>query len=279
MKMLYTSDLHVNEGHYQRLLDLQRNKRIDCIIIGGDLIPNRPGSHDRIHNQRDFIKQFLYPYISKLKSTEPNLDIYLMMGNDDIAANMDLLEGMEKEGIINLLHKRHHVLDAELHLVGYGYVPITPFSLKDWERFDTNEKVAIESPRRSLLSSKQGMCQIDLQAVIGKKKTIEEDMKYLAQISDPKKTIYVMHAPPHNTALDRLFNGTPCGSKSIRNFIERHQPYLTLHGHIHESPMVSGIFMEEIGNTISVNPGQKPDRLHAVIFNTLDVKGTLEYFQ
>ena len=71
MKILYTSDLHVNERHYQRLLELQRNQRIDCLIIGGDLIPNSPGFHDRIHNQRDFIKQFLYPYISKLKTTKP----------------------------------------------------------------------------------------------------------------------------------------------------------------------------------------------------------------
>ncbi len=279
MKVLYTSDLHVDEGHYQRLLELQKNQRIDCLIIGGDLIPNRPGFYEYIDNQRDFIKRFLYPYISKLKATKPNLGIYLMMGNDDTAANMDLLEGMEKEGIINLIHKRHHVLDAEIHLVGYGYVPITPFSLKDWERFDTNEKVVIESPRRSFLSTKHGMNQIDLHEVIGKEKTIEEDMKYLAQISDPKKTIYVMHAPPYNTALDRLSNGTQCGSKSIRNFIEKHQPYLTLHGHIHESPRVSGIFMEEIGNTVSINPGQEPGRLRAVIFNSVDVKGTLEYFQ
>lgn len=278
MKILYTSDLHVDEEHYQRLMKLQENQRIDCLIIGGDLIPNRSGFDDRIHNQRDFIKQFLYPYFSKLKSAEPNLGIYLMMGNDDTAANMDLLEGMEKEGIINLLHKRHHILDGEIHLVGYGYVPITPFSLKDWERFDTNDKIVIESPRRSLLSTKQGMHQIDLYEALGKEETIEEDMKYLAQISDPKKTIYVMHAPPHNTGLDRLFNGTPCGSKSIRNFIAKCQPYLTLHGHIHESPMVSGIFMEEIGNTISINPGQESDRLHAIIFDTGDVKGTLDYF-
>jgi len=61
----------------------------------------------------------------------------------------------------------------------------------------------------------------------------------------------------------------------VRAFIEEHQPPLTLHGHIHESPMVSGSYAERIGRTLCVNPGQSPERLHAVIFDTDDPYTTL----
>jgi len=44
----------------------------------------------------------------------------------------------------------------------------------------------------------------------------------------------------------------PVGSKSIRDAIEKHQPLLGLHGHIHES---RGSF--KIGRTICVNPGSE----------------------
>ena len=277
MKVIYTSDLHVDEDHYQRLLKLEEDQMPDCLIIGGDLIPVSPSANEPLDHQREFIKGSLVPWISKLKNSKPDCSLYLMMGNYDKAINMDLLEGLEREGMIHLLHKRHYTLDPELHLVGYGYVPITPFSLKDWERYDTNEKIFTIQPRKSFVSTKKGMQEIDFKEMLEKEKTIEEDMGCLLRMSDPKRTIYVMHSPPYDTALDRIFDGSPCGSKSIRRFIEKHQPPLSLHGHIHESHQVSGSFMEEIGRTIAINPGQEAGKLHAAVFNTNDVKGTLRY--
>jgi hypothetical protein len=44
----------------------------------------------------------------------------------------------------------------------------------------------------------------------------------------------------------------PLGSKSVRTVIEKLQPLLGLHGHIHES---KGYF--NIGRTICVNPGSE----------------------
>ena len=55
--------------------------------------------------------------------------------------------------------------------------------------------------------------------------------------------------------LDVLYTGKHIGSKSVRDFIEKEQPFLTLHGHIHESPDMSGVWKQNIGKTISMNPG------------------------
>ena len=42
----------------------------------------------------------------------------------------------------------------------------------------------------------------------------------------------------------------PVGSKAVRQAIERHQPALALHGHIHEARGT-----HRLGNTLCINPG------------------------
>jgi len=50
-----------------------------------------------------------------------------------------------------------------------------------------------------------------------------------------------------------------------------------LHGHIHEAPEVGGIWIEHLGSTVCINPGQSPDELHAVMFHLDDVPGEFEH--
>jgi Icc-related predicted phosphoesterase len=98
-----------------------------------------------------------------------------------------------------------------------------------------------------------------------------------------KKAIYIMHSPPLGTKLDLIQGGNSAGSRSIKVFIEGHQPYLTLHGHIHESPEVSGTYFDRIRETISVNPGQfvlsdrDSTKLHAVTFEVENIEETLTH--
>lgn len=62
--------------------------------------------------------------------------------------------------------------------------------------------------------------------------------------------LMVSHTPPYATLLDRLINGTPVGSLSVRQFIVQHQPQICITGHIHESPGV-----DFIGRTKILNAG------------------------
>jgi Icc-related predicted phosphoesterase len=48
------------------------------------------------------------------------------------------------------------------------------------------------------------------------------------------------------------FKMAPAGSTAVRDAIEKHQPLLALHGHIHES---RGTF--KIGGTLCMNPGSE----------------------
>ncbi len=90
-----------------------------------------------------------------------------------------------------------------------------------------------------------------------------------------------MHSPPFGTRLDLIQGGKSAGSRSIKTFIEKNQPLLTLHGHIHESPELSGAYMERMGETLSINPGQSAwsggdaMKLHAVTFDLDNIEGTI----
>jgi uncharacterized protein len=96
----------------------------------------------------------------------------------------------------------------------------------------------------------------------------------------PERTIFSLHCPPYGTGLDDAPELTaemdlknaghavkPVGSTAVRDAIERFQPALSLHGHIHECRAT-----KRLGRTLCVNPGSSYEQgqlLGAVI----DVEG------
>jgi len=91
--------------------------------------------------------------------------------------------------------------------------------------------------------------------------------KYISQVKDRSSAIFNFHAPPFQSKLDEaplldkdlnpiIQSGNvvmvPVGSKAVRKMIEKYQPLLGLHGHIHEA---SGSI--KIGRTYCVNPGSE----------------------
>ncbi len=69
----------------------------------------------------------------------------------------------------------------------------------------------------------------------------------------------------------------PIGSRAVRQFIEQRRPLVTLHGHIHESPIVTGSYADRVGDSLCINPGQSHTRLHAVLFDTARPAETLRH--
>jgi len=64
--------------------------------------------------------------------------------------------------------------------------------------------------------------------------------------------VLICHAPPHGTALDTVRPGLHAGSRSVREFIEQHQPEFFFCGHIHEAEGVS----IQMGRTRAMNVGK-----------------------
>ncbi|MEI6291461.1 MAG: metallophosphoesterase [Chloroflexota bacterium] len=85
----------------------------------------------------------------------------------------------------------------------------------------------------------------------------------ISGLKNPKNSLFNIHVPPFNSNLDEApeldeqlrprFAGNslkPTGSTALREAIEKFQPLLGLHGHIHE-----GRGSSRIGRTLCINPG------------------------
>jgi Icc-related predicted phosphoesterase len=154
---------------------------------------------------------------------------YTMLGNDDAPALADVLRGAERstyaeDGIVEL--------PGGFEMASFGYSTPTPW----------------HTPRE--LEEGEMAARLD---------------ELIERLSDPGRAVLNLHCPPAATHLDqaaKLDDGmrpvvdasgivmTSVGSTAVRAAIERHQPLLGLHGHVHESPG-----SERLGTTLCVNPG------------------------
>lgn len=254
-RILYTADLHGNKKQYQKLFNYGKKTNADAIIIGGDITPKDPKLRT-IELQKIFLKNFLLPSIQKFNETTPKTSIMLIMGNDDFKANYLYLKENEKKFKYIVLDNKP-VKWKTYFIIGYPYVPYTPFKYKDWEKADLiNEK---ETDRKDIVltgikSAHDGFIKHHIN-LNQRKDSIEQDLNNILKELNATKTIMVVHTPPHNTSLDIIHDKRHVGSKALKKIIEEKQPMLTLHGHIHESVKISGKFIEKIGKTTCISPG------------------------
>lgn len=270
LRILHAADLHGNITHYRELCSLAVTQEADCVIIGGDLFPGGISPAIAAEGQKRFITDYFRPLLIEFGEENPAKTLYLMMGNDDFAVNMEYLEEMESEGLLRLLHLRAHLLSGNRFIAGYCCVPPTAFLIKDWERLDADRSMVPDRSYQACSSESGRIDTIDAREWFLSHNTIQEELEMLARLSNPAHTIYVIHAPPYGTKLDVLRSGRHAGSRSVRRFIEQHEPPLTLHGHIHESHSVTNEIRDHIGDTVCINPGQARRVLHAV---TIDMVG------
>ena len=283
MKALYTSDLHGEISLYQELLALALSFKAEMVALGGDLLPSFSPSkkyEDMIPNQKTFISEFLLPFFEKMIGTTTVRQIFVIPGNWDLG--YPYLFKRPIEGLIDLCQKTHYLQNG-YEIIGYPFVPPTPFRPKDFEKMDDPESPWPPQKNPSYVRSPDQADQlipIDPHLYLRQHGTIQKDLDHLPGPGDPQRTIYVMHSPPFGTNLDQIEGGAFTGSRSIKKFVERIQPLLTLHGHIHEAPEISGSCVDRIGKTLCVNPGQFTGgrkRLHAVTFEIENMEESLRH--
>jgi len=91
--------------------------------------------------------------------------------------------------------------------------------------------------------------------------------KMAAEVPRPERAVFNLHVPPARTAIDLapalddslkpVVKGgavvmESVGSEAVRHILDRHQPMLGLHGHIHESRGAV-----RLGRTLAINPGSE----------------------
>ena len=92
---------------------------------------------------------------------------------------------------------------------------------------------------------------------------LAELTRQIEELKDVRNAVFNVHVPPYNSKLDEAplldenlvpkdggRTYVPVGSAAVRKVIEKYQPLLGLHGHIHEAKGQA-----QIGRTICLNPG------------------------
>lgn len=161
---------------------------------------------------------------------------YVSGGNDDLT---EVMTSLPASGTRSFLGCEGRVvpLADDLHMISLPYVNPTPWHTPR------------EAPEEQLAEM------------------IEE---MVAGLPDTSRAIFNFHAPPHESTLDTcpqldastdppsqvVRGGQPvmygAGSTAVRAALERHQPLLGLHGHIHESQSAA-----RMGRTLCINPGSE----------------------
>jgi Icc-related predicted phosphoesterase len=309
LRIFFASDVHGSEITFRKFLNAPKLYKANVAILGGDLtgkwmvpifeengifrakflgqeyIAKGSGELEKI--KKDIRFQGGYPYLTTLEEFEElrkdpekadkkfsklmvetmecwvkiaderlknsGIKVFILPGNDDRHAIDVVLE--KAEHVINPEGRVCYIDDIH-EMISTGYTNITPWNApRDISEEELNNKIEL-------------LC---------------------AEVQDMKNCIFCFHCPPYGTQLDRATqidkdfrpvagaSGTIAtkhvGSVSVRNAIEKYQPLLSLHGHIHESRGVC-----KINRTLCINPGS--EYLEGILRGALielDEKGVKSY--
>jgi Icc-related predicted phosphoesterase len=284
LRLYYASDIHGSEVLWRKFLNAAEAYSADVLIMGGDvtgkvvvpLVEHADGSYEvELFGTRHRVEgsereewehriraNGMYPHVMTpdevqriaglgeeekerwfaevmrttfdgwLALATKRLNIttrcFVMPGNDD-PEGVDL--AIEAASKVEPCDGR--VVEFDGHsMVSLGYSNITPF----------------DSPR-----------ELDEDELFRRIAALAEDA------GDMERCIFNLHVPPYDSSLDTaaeltenlevVMSGSapkmiPVGSTAVREAIERYQPLLSLHGHVHESAGAT-----RIGRTLCINPG------------------------
>ncbi|MBZ5640356.1 MAG: metallophosphoesterase [Acidobacteriia bacterium] len=274
----FVSDLHGRRERFGKLFEAIESRRPAAVFLGGDLLPHPmaapmpgdPAGHDFV---RDELAAGFERLRERLHGSYPR--VFLILGNDDPRAEEPAVLEAAGRGVFEYAQLRR-IRWGDFEVYGYAFVPPTPFQLKDWERYDVSRYV---DP--GCISPEEGWRTVDVGEREPRVATIREDLDLLAGDADLSRAVFLVHAPPYRTLLDRaaldgrMVDHAPLdvhvGSIALRRFIESRQPLLTLHGHVHESARLTGAWRDRIGRTHAFSAAHDGPELALVRFDPGDL--------
>src|SRR5216683_1473951 len=273
-KIFFATDLHGSETCWRKFINAAKFYDCDTLICGGDMtgkahVP-RKGYYplqmtvDRLHEldqnpaerartfqqvMLDGVERWMNMAAEKLAGTK--VKCFVSPGNDD---EFEVDDVIRQAKAVELVEGRVVDIDG-FSMISTGWSNPTPWKT---HREESEAKLAE---------------RIDSMA---------------KQLPDPAHAIFNLHCPPFQSGLDeapaidadlKLLHGgralRPVGSTAVKEAIQRYQPVLSLHGHIHESKGAV-----KIGKTLSINPGSAYEEgmLMSALVN-LDAKKGIKSYQ
>jgi len=272
VRIAAVSDLHGLKPRFALLARLLE-EGIDTLLVAGDVAR---GGYPEVQ-QADVRENF-----GLLLKGRRGVRIFAIPGNDDWTIVGGTLREFEE---VSVPTDRAFPLDARLSVAGYPFVPVTPFMMKDYEKWDTPDEPVLPAGREDLERAlvERGINISGLRSegtalrefafdLADRTENIAADMERLAALSDPRDTIYLIHCPPAGYRDGGLSpqGSKPIGSRAVLDFIRKHKPRLTVHGHSHEAvDRGGGEFWFPTGETavLLVGPGNDPAVLNFLLLD------------
>lgn len=258
-KLGFCTDLHGSEYTFRRTLNIAKSKKIDYLIISGGLT-----AKDIV-----FVEEIGGMYLVNGKKvnlknlTEDSLRSgkYLIINKkeviDDIKADKSKLEKTLAEIIADQFSRWIKIADEIYRLdkifwsPAHGDIPQLDDILRGLGAKLVNDSVSFIEDVQLVSLGYGSPIQNSYREVSDSDIYIKG--KSLLKDAEKDKVIMNFHMPPLNTKLDVIkvgFKKLHAGSKAVLDLINEYQPFVSLHGHVHESAGV-----EKIGNTTAINPG------------------------
>lgn len=255
MKFLYMTDLHGKWNNYSFYLNKVQKSNYDLLFLGGDIYP------EGIKSVPLFLNKVLMPFFDEIEKTK--IPLFFILGNTDYACfDEELNDLCSKYKYIN--NVTEDLIEYKgWSIVGFSYVPDTPLAIKDRCRLDTSAiKIFINQLSVPKLTKKVKGEPLYFEIPVSSweeylmgQPSLADELEDLPKPKDFRKAVYLMHSPPASSGLDYTAKHERIGSQAIFDFILKNQPFLTLHGHVHESVHHSEVWKSELQKTISINPG------------------------
>ncbi|MCK6485258.1 MAG: metallophosphoesterase [Phycisphaerae bacterium] len=289
MKLLYASDLHGIERHYEAIGRFAPEAKPDAVILGGDLFPDEQ-TYDSLRAGREqprFVRSFFRQWIGRIAAAGVQR-VFVIFGNHDWMPSAEATEELSRTLPVCVADRwTRHASSAPpgelfrgVRIVGYSSTPPTPWYVKDFELQDAPDEPPMGREARGGLRWDAGHAaalEAEVEELFSPRRTIESQLATLPPIVEP--WIFIAHAPPRDTGLDCMFGPRHIGSRAIRDAIEHRAPLLSLHGHIHESQVLSGRYAERIARTLSINVGQETRQTHTAWLIVDEAAGELKSFE
>jgi uncharacterized protein len=282
LKVFYATDLHGSEVCWRKLVNAGAFHRADVVICGGDMTGKAmlpivgDGSRWEVTFQDNRYSLDSEDQVAQIEKKIINRGYYPVRVTreemKELAGDQALVDQRFKEAMLSTIERWMDI--AEQKLAGTDIRLIVCPGNDDMfevdkviarsEAVEMGEAKVLDLGRFSMVSmgwtnptpwntyreAPEDKLQVRIERMVEK-------------APDLGRTIFNFHAPPFGSNLDDapaldenlkpIMGGRalrPVGSRAVREAIGKHQPLLSLHGHIHE-----GKGTQRLGKTLAINPG------------------------
>jgi len=285
-RVLFATDFHGSEAFFRKFLAAALQYKAQVLIVGGDVtgkamvpvIHKGGGRYEGyLFNRRE--QPATTAELEKLQQTISNVGFYpLVLEQDEAMAlerDSDRMSAVFERAMCDRIRQWLALADEKLTPQGIRlyFMPGNDDLYSIDRVIDEFPSVANPDGKRLWIDDDHELIGVSNANMTPWRcaRDLEEDQlearlrQVAALLERPSTALMALHVPPYDSGIDVcpeldanlkiVARGgqilmKPVGSPAVRRLIERVQPLVTLHGHIHEAPGHT-----RIGRTLCMNPG------------------------